>query len=56
MTKIEEMKIAKRRRAKVLAQRKKGWTLARIAEAHGVTTARISAMLKKAREDLRGPA
>jgi len=51
MTKIEIAKAAKRRHVKVLAQRKKGWTLARIAESQGVTTARISAMLKKARED-----
>ncbi len=49
MTKAEEIKIAKRRRAKVLALRQKGWTLARIAESVGdVSTARISAMLKKA--------
>ena len=52
MTKAEEIKIAKRRRAKVLAQRQKGWTLARIAEANGgITTARVSAMLARARDD-----
>ena len=51
MTKIKIAQAAKKRRAKVHALRGKGWTLARIAKTYGVTTARISAMLKKAKDE-----
>ena len=57
MTKKEEIAKAKKRRAKVLAMREKGWTLAKIAQREGgVSTACISALLKKAKADLRSPA
>lgn len=56
MTKLQIAKNAKRRRAKILAQRGKGWTLAKIAAAHGgITTARVSAILVRAKADLRSP-
>ena len=52
MTKIQIAKNAKRRRDKILALREKGWTLARIAAAQGgITTARVSAILARAKVD-----
>jgi len=55
MEMLEIKKTAQKRRAKLLAEKERtGWTNAKLAIKHGVTGARISKMLSKARIEARG--
>lgn len=53
MEMIEIKKEAKKRRAKLLAEKERtGWTNAKLALKYGITSARMSKLLIKAREEL----
>ena len=51
MTKIEELKKAKARRKKILKLRNQNWTLFELSLYEGVSCARISQLLKQAKEE-----
>lgn len=55
MEMIEIKKVARKRRAKLLAEKERtGWTNAKLAIKHGMTGARMSKLLLMAREESNG--